>query len=61
MKPEARFYKTKRNHHEHQLNLARKALDNCSPEDKIDLEKAVDKHEQEYINYAKAYQGCLLG
>lgn len=55
-----RFYKTKRNHHEHQLQIARKSLDMASTEDKPDYQKQVDHHEREYTNYAKAYQREML-
>ena len=56
----ARFYKTKRNHHEHQLQIARKALDLAKSDEKEEYQKQVDHHEREYTNYAKADQGCLL-
>ncbi len=55
-----RFYKTKRNHHERQLQIARKSLDMASTEDKPDYQKQVDHHEREYANYARAYQREML-
>lgn len=57
----ARYYKTKRNHHEHQLQIARKSLDMAIKEDKPEYQKQVDYHEKEYGNYARAYQSILLG
>lgn len=57
----ARFYKTKRNHHQQQLELAQKALDSAKSDEKEEYQKQVDHHEREYANYAKAYQRCLLG
>ena len=56
----ARFYKTKRNHHEHQLQIARKALDMAKSDEKEEYQKMVDHHEKEYENYARAYQREIL-